>query len=88
MPADDVELALSRTYHVCVYDVCASLCSMQVSSWIDGALSANGSVLVHCHEGKSRSVALLMAYLMISKGLTLANAFQHLRSAQWTAAHS
>eukprot|EP00775_Hariotina_reticulata_P011736 gene11736-11881_t len=52
----------------------------KVSTWIDGALSANGSVLVHCHEGKSRSVALLMAYLMISKGHTLAAAFQHLRS--------
>jgi protein-tyrosine phosphatase len=36
-------------------------------------------VLVHCHEGKSRSVALLLAYLMISKGHTLATALAHIR---------
>lgn len=36
-------------------------------------------MLVHCHEGKSRSVTLLLAYLMISRGLTLAAALQHMR---------
>jgi hypothetical protein len=36
-------------------------------------------VLVHCYEGKSRSVALLLAHLMISRGWTLAAALQHIK---------
>ncbi|KAF6258122.1 protein-tyrosine phosphatase-like protein [Scenedesmus sp. NREL 46B-D3] len=52
----------------------------QVQVWIDAALGGGGGVLVHCHEGKSRSVALLLAYLMISKGHTLAAALAHIRS--------
>lgn len=54
-------------------------CPVQVQSWIDAALSAGGAVLVHCHEGKSRSVALLLAYLMISKGHTLKSAMHHIK---------
>jgi protein-tyrosine phosphatase len=52
---------------------------LQVQAWIDAALGSGGAVLVHCHEGKSRSVALLLAYLMISKGHTLATALAHIR---------
>ncbi len=32
--------------------------------FIDAAAAAGGSALVHCHEGKSRSVTLVLAYLM------------------------
>ena len=36
-------------------------------SFIEGAKEAGGAVLVHCHEGKSRSVTLALAYLMRSQ---------------------
>ena len=36
-------------------------------AFIDGALAAGGAVLVHCHEGKSRSVTLVLAYFMKTK---------------------
>jgi protein-tyrosine phosphatase len=55
------------------------LLPLQVQAWIDAALCGGGAVLVHCHEGKSRSVALLLAYLMISRGHTLATALAHIR---------
>lgn len=54
--------------------------SLQAQSWIDAALSSGGAVLVHCHEGKSRSVTLLLAFLMLSRGLTLAQALAHMRA--------
>lgn len=37
-------------------------------------------MLVHCHEGKSRSVTLLLAYLMMQQGMSLAEALQHMRA--------
>lgn len=55
------------------------LCCLQAQSWIDAALVSGGAVLVHCHEGKSRSVTLLLAYLMIGRGLTLAEALGHMK---------
>lgn len=54
--------------------------SLQAQSWIDAALSSGGAVLVHCHEGKSRSVTLLLAFLMLSRGLTLSEALAHMRA--------
>ena len=36
-------------------------------AFIDGSLAAGGAVLVHCHEGKSRSVTLVLAYFMKTK---------------------
>ena len=33
-------------------------------AFIDGAAAVGGAVLVHCHEGKSRSVTLVLAYFM------------------------
>ena len=36
-------------------------------AFIDGALADGGAVLVHCHEGKSRSVTLILAYFMKTK---------------------
>ena len=49
-----------------------------------GALALEGtSVLVHCHEGKSRSVALLLAYFMTVQGWTLHQALTHIRLVQW-----
>jgi hypothetical protein len=79
--------------HACRYCayVCASFCACtsirkcvcpsppQAKEWIDAALASGGAVLVHCHEGKSRSVTLLLAYLMMSSGFTLAAALAHMR---------
>ena len=36
-------------------------------AFIDSALAAGGAVLVHCHEGKSRSITLVLAYFMKTK---------------------
>lgn len=35
--------------------------------FIDGAAASGGAALVHCHEGKSRSVTLVLAYFMKTK---------------------
>ena len=43
----------------------------KVFHFINGAIKNETGVLVHCHEGKSRSVALILAYLMKEKGWTL-----------------
>jgi protein-tyrosine phosphatase len=36
-------------------------------------------VLVHCSEGKSRSVTLVVAYLMITQGWTLKDSLKHVK---------
>ena len=36
-------------------------------AFIDGALADGGAVLVHCFAGKSRSVTVLLAWLMRSR---------------------
>ena len=39
----------------------------------------DGNVVVHCHAGKSRSVALTVAFLMRFKGMTLDQALAHIK---------
>ena len=36
----------------------------ETQQFIDAAAAAGGAALVHCHEGKSRSVTLVLAYMM------------------------
>lgn len=36
-------------------------------AFIERAKASGGAVLVHCHEGKSRSVTLVLAYLMTTQ---------------------
>ncbi|XP_013651487.1 dual specificity protein phosphatase 1-like [Brassica napus] len=48
--------------------------------FIDEAKKLGGSVLVHCFVGKSRSVTVVVAYLMKKHGMTLAQALQHVQS--------
>ncbi|KAK9816445.1 hypothetical protein WJX72_000348 [[Myrmecia] bisecta] len=45
-------------------------------AFIDSAKACGGAVLVHCHEGKSRSITLALAYLMQTKRWTLKQALQ------------
>ncbi|KAF3604536.1 hypothetical protein F2Q69_00037220 [Brassica cretica] len=48
--------------------------------FIDEAKKQGGSVLVHCFVGKSRSVTVVVAYLMKKQGMTLTQALQHVQS--------
>jgi len=38
--------------------------------FINEAISRKMNILIHCHLGKSRSAAILIAYLIIEKGMT------------------
>ncbi|XP_051273179.1 dual specificity protein phosphatase 13 [Dicentrarchus labrax] len=49
------------------------------AQFIDSALKKNGKVFVHCAMGVSRSGALVLAYLMICQGLSLAEAIVAVR---------
>ncbi|CAN8258351.1 unnamed protein product [Cochlearia groenlandica] len=48
--------------------------------FIDEAKRQGGSVLVHCFIGKSRSVTIVVAYLMKKHGMSLSQALQHVKS--------
>ncbi|KAL8128757.1 hypothetical protein V2J09_017912 [Rumex salicifolius] len=48
--------------------------------FIDEAKRMGGGVLVHCFVGRSRSVTIVVAYLMKKHGMTLIEAHQHVRS--------
>jgi len=55
-----------------------------VADDIDAVLAAGGHVLVHCHASLSRSVALILAYLMRSRRLSLLEAATLVKS-KWDA---
>lgn len=44
--------------------------------FIDAAIRHDGKVLIHCNAGISRSVAIIIAFLMRSEGMTYVEAFQ------------
>ncbi|GAB4522142.1 MAG: hypothetical protein OHK0046_34360 [Anaerolineae bacterium] len=50
-----------------------------ITAFIEGHLEAGEKVLVHCHMGISRSVSLVMAYLIAYEGMSLAEAFGTVR---------
>ncbi|KAK7292385.1 hypothetical protein RIF29_08163 [Crotalaria pallida] len=54
--------------------------------FIDEAKRHGGSVLVHCYAGKSRSVTIIVAYLMKTRGMSLSEALQHVQSIRSVAA--
>lgn len=49
---------------------------------IEAAVRAGGACLVYCKNGRSRSAAVCTAYLMRHRGLSLAQAFQTVKSAR------
>ncbi|KAL3749196.1 hypothetical protein ACJRO7_010312 [Eucalyptus globulus] len=48
--------------------------------FIDEAKRLGGGVLVHCFIGKSRSVTIVVAYLMKKHGMSLSQALEHVKS--------
>ncbi|KAK7363709.1 hypothetical protein VNO77_05861 [Canavalia gladiata] len=53
--------------------------------FIDEAKRHGGNVLVHCFAGRSRSVTIIVAYLMKTRGMSFSEALQHVRSKRPTA---
>lgn len=47
--------------------------------WIDKEIKQDNSVLVHCLEGRSRSVCICIAYLIIKQNYTYEDAINHLK---------
>ncbi len=50
-----------------------------VQAQLAAAKAGGGALLVHCHEGRSRSATLVLAYLMQARGMTLKQALEHVR---------
>ncbi|KAK6930014.1 Dual specificity phosphatase, catalytic domain [Dillenia turbinata] len=48
--------------------------------FIDEAKRKGGGVLVHCFVGKSRSVTIVVAYLMKKRGMSLSQALDYVKS--------
>ncbi|KAI3927841.1 hypothetical protein MKW98_023442 [Papaver atlanticum] len=48
--------------------------------FIDEAKTKGGGVLVHCFAGKSRSVTIIVAYLMQKRRLSLSQAVEHVKN--------
>jgi len=51
----------------------------EASDFIDHVNHVGGKVLVHCFEGKSRSATVVLAFLMLRMGFTLAKAWNLLK---------
>ncbi|KAM0985125.1 hypothetical protein ACFX13_012658 [Malus domestica] len=48
--------------------------------YIDEATRSGGGVLVHCFVGRSRSVTIIVAYLMKKHGMSISQALEHVKS--------
>lgn len=50
--------------------------------FIEEARNSRSKVLVHCHQGKSRSTAIICAYLMMCHGMSFDDAFKAVKIAR------
>ncbi|CAA2997936.1 dual specificity phosphatase 1-like [Olea europaea subsp. europaea] len=48
-------------------------------NFIEEAKKTGGGVLVHCFAGRSRSVTIVVAYLMMKNGISLSEALEHVK---------
>jgi len=48
--------------------------------WIHNSIQTNGIVLVHCLEGKSRSVCVCIAYLCLKDNWDFDQAYNHIKN--------
>ncbi|KAG8370155.1 hypothetical protein BUALT_Bualt14G0087900 [Buddleja alternifolia] len=48
-------------------------------AFIEEAKTTGGGVLIHCFAGRSRSVTIVVAYLMFKNGMSLSEAMQHVK---------
>jgi hypothetical protein len=65
-----------------IYDHSASNIKPVLQQFIECITQLNGSVLVHCGEGISRSPTLLIGYFIQEKGFSYNDAFDLLQRAQ------
>ena len=65
--ADREETNLSQYFDECI-------------NFIDEAKRQGGGVLVHCFVGKSRSVTIILAYLIKKRGMSFSQALDHVKS--------
>lgn len=65
--SDSEDTNLAKYFHECF-------------DFIDEAKTTGGAVLVHCHAGISRSVTIVLAYLMNRHGIPLSDAVKHVKA--------
>ncbi|KAL9266247.1 Dual specificity protein phosphatase 1-like protein [Drosera capensis] len=65
--SDSEDTNLAKYFHECF-------------DFIDEAKKTGGAVLVHCHAGISRSVTIVLAYLMNRHGIPLSDAVKHVKA--------
>jgi len=54
-------------------------CLSRTNAFLSNAIKDGGIVLVHCQMGQSRSSAVVIAFLMFSKGWSFDVAYQHVK---------
>lgn len=72
-----------RALHIALYDRTNERTTSHLPAaiaFIEAARQYNGRVLVHCQHGVSRSITLVLAYLMQTEHLTLTQAFSFVRA--------
>ncbi|KAL2339151.1 hypothetical protein Fmac_013597 [Flemingia macrophylla] len=67
------------------YDVDLKQYFNECLDFIDEAKRHGGGVLVHCFAGKSRSVSIVIAYLIKTRGMSFNEALRHVRTVRPTA---
>ncbi|CAO2838427.1 unnamed protein product [Amaranthus hypochondriacus] len=65
--ADSEDIDLAQYFDECI-------------DFIDEAKNSGDGVLVHCFAGRSRSVTIVLAYLIKKRGMTLSQALEYVRS--------